>query len=160
MRIQEEGGRGESRTKKGRRWKREREVSSEKDGRREKMERRREIEERSGEKMRTAQKGLCIIVVSWCHFKAYLLRCMMSVLGREQTERVLTASRISPHWGQYHGLSLPSNSLATEREGGEGRRGGEGRGGRGGREGGERGRDHEGKGEINGGRAMVESSYL
>ena len=96
-------------------------MRSEKDGRREKMERRRKIE-RSGEKMRTAQKGLCIIVVSWCHFKAYLLRCMMSVLGREQTERVLTASRISPHWGQYHGLSLPSNSLATEREGREGGR--------------------------------------
>ena len=127
-------------------------MRSEKDGRREKMERRREIEERSGEKMRTAQKGLCIVVVSWCHFKAYLLRCMMSVLGREHTERVLTASRISPHWGQYHGLSLPSNSLATEREGGEGREGGrEEEGER------ERGRDHEGKGEINGGRAMVES---
>ena len=47
-------------------------------------------------------------------FQVYLLRCMMSVLGREHTERVLTASRISPHWGQYHGLSLPSNSLATE----------------------------------------------
>ena len=106
-------------------------MRSEKDGRREKMERRREIEERSGEKMRTAQKGLCIVVVSWCHFKAYLLRCMMSVLGREHTERVLTASRISPHWGQYHGLSLPSNSLATEREGGEGREGGREGGGRG-----------------------------
>ena len=52
MRIQEGGGRGESRTKKGRRWKREKEVSSEKDGRREKMERRRKIEERSGEKWR------------------------------------------------------------------------------------------------------------
>ena len=119
-------------------------MRSEKDGRREKMERRRKIEERSGEKMRTAQKGLCIIVVSWCHFKAYLLRCMMSVLGSEQTERVLTASRISPHWGQYHGLSLPSNSLATEREGGEGRRGGEGRGGGGGGGGGR----EEKEGEI------------
>ena len=108
-------------------------MRSEKDGRREKMERRRKIEERSGEKMRTAQKGLCIIVVSWCHFKAYLLRCMMSVLGREQTERVLTASRISPHWGQYHGLSLPSNSLATEREGGRGGGGGGEGGGEGGR---------------------------
>ena len=63
----------------------------------------------------------------------------MSVLGREHTERVLTASRISPHWGQYHGLSLPSNSLATEREGREVRREG-GREEEGERE---RGRDDE-----------------
>ena len=93
----------------------------------------------------------------------------MSVLGSEHTESVLTASRISPHWGQYHGLSLPSNSLATESsmtEGGRGgrrerRKEGEEEGGK--EEGGrERGREWYDKwrGEKDGRRAMVESGYL